>query len=88
MTLNSNTLNNLNSTREQNHNTTTTTINNNYNYKNIYTSSVIIQSPKVTVSKTTKTSPKSSLIKINSKKIKGHMKNKSISIITKNDVSF
>ena len=88
MTLNSNTLNNLNSTREPNHNTTTTTINNNYNYKNIYTSSVIIQSPKVTVSKTTKTSPKSSLIKINSKKIKGHMKNKSISIITKNDVSF
>ena len=52
------------------------------NNKSIYTSSAI-QSPKVNISKTTKNSPKSSLININNKKIKGHVKNKSISIITK-----
>ena len=54
----------------------------------------LIQSPKSSnISKTTKSSPKSSLNNLNStvnkmnKKLKGHMKNKSISIITKSDVS-
>ena len=79
-TFNSNTLNGINSTRDQN-------TNNNITNKSIYTSSMI-QSPKVNISKTTKTSPKSSLINLNNKKIKGHAKNKSISIITKNDVSY
>ena len=84
-TFNSNKLNGINSTRDQNINNTNT--NNNITNKSIYTSSMI-QSPKVNISKTTKTSPKSSLININNKKIKGHAKNKSISIITKNDVSY
>ena len=79
MTFNQNTINGVaNSTREQNLNT--------INNKSIYTSSAI-QSPKVNISKTTKNSPKSSMININNKKIKGHVKNKSISIITKSDVS-
>ena len=54
----------------------------------------LIQSPKSSnISKTTKSSPKSSLNNLNStvnkmnKKVKGHMKNKSISIITKSDAS-
>ena len=79
----STTLNGISTTREQNQNTT----NNNVNNKSIYSTNMF-QSPKVNISKTTKSSPKSSLININSKKIKGHIKNKSISIITKNDVSF
>ena len=79
MTFNQNTINGVaNSTRDQNLNTT--------NNKSIYTSSAI-QSPKVSISKTTKNSPKSSMININHKKLKGHVKNKSISIITKSDVS-
>ena len=62
MTFNQNTINGVaNSTRDQNLNTT--------NNKSIYTSSAI-QSPKVNISKTTKNSPKSSLININNKKIK------------------
>ena len=54
----------------------------------------LVQSPKSSnISKTTKSSPKSSLNNLNTtvnkmnKKMKGHMKNKSISIITKSDVS-
>ena len=79
MTFNQNTINGVaNSTRDQNLNTT--------NNKSLYISSAI-QSPKVNISKTTKNSPKSSLVNINNKKIKGHVKNKSISIITKSDVS-
>ena len=82
MTFNSNTLNGMNSNRDPNN----TNNNANLGNKHIYTSNMI-SSPKVNISKTTKSSPKSSLININSKKIKGHAKNKSISIITKNDVS-
>ena len=60
--------------------------------KNIYSPNMI-NSPKSNISKTTKSSPKTSLINLNStlnkmcKKLKGHMKNKSISIITKSDAS-
>ena len=80
MTFNSNTLNGIITNRDANQ----TTTNNNFNNKSIYTSNMI-QSPKVNISKTTKSSPK---ININNKRIKGHAKNKSISIITKSDVSF
>ena len=80
MTFNSNTLNGIITNRDTNQ----TTTNNNFNNKSIYTSNMI-QSPKVNISKTTKSSPK---ININNKRIKGHAKNKSISIITKSDVSF
>ena len=82
MTFNPTSLNGINSNRDASH------TNNNVNLgnKQIYTSNMI-QSPKVNISKTTKSSPKSSLLNINSKKVKGHIKNKSISIITKNDVS-
>ena len=81
--LNSNTLNGIYTTRDPNQNIT----NNNVSNKSIYTTNMF-QSPKVNISKTTKSSPMSSLININSKKNKGHIKNKSISIITKNDVSY
>ena len=80
MTFNSNTLNGIITNRDTNQ----TATNNNFNNKSIYTSNMI-QSPKVNISKTTKSSPK---ININNKRIKGHAKNKSISIITKSDVSF
>ena len=80
MTFNSNTLSGIITNRDANQ----TTTNNNFNNKSIYTSNMI-QSPKVNISKTTKSSPK---ININNKRIKGHAKNKSISIITKSDVSF
>ena len=80
MTFNSNTLNGIITNRDANQ----TATNNNFNNKSIYTSNMI-QSPKVNISKTTKSSPK---ININNKRIKGHAKNKSISIITKSDVSF
>ena len=80
MTFNSNTLNGILTNRDTNQ----TTSNNNLNNKSIYTSNMI-QSPKVNISKTTKSSPK---INVNNKRIKCHAKNKSISIITKNDVSF
>ena len=81
--LNSNTLNGIYTTRDPNQNIT----NNNVSNKSIYTTNMF-QSPKVNISKTTKSSPMSSLININSKKNKGHIKNKSISIITKSDVSY
>ena len=80
MTFNSNTLNGIITNRDTNQ----TATNNNFNNKSIYTSNMI-QSPKVNISKTTKSSPK---ININNKRIKGHAKNKSISIITKSDISF
>ena len=80
MTFNSNTLNGIITNRDTNQ----TATNNNFNNKSIYNSNMI-QSPKVNISKTTKSSPK---ININNKRIKGHAKNKSISIITKSDVSF
>ena len=80
MTFNSNTLNGIITNRDTNQTATS----NNFNNKSIYTSNMI-QSPKVNISKTTKSSPK---ININNKRIKGHAKNKSISIITKSDVSF
>ena len=75
MTFNSNTLNGIITNRDTNQ----TATNNNFNNKSIYASNMI-QSPKVNISKTTKSSPK---ININNKRIKGHAKNKSISIITK-----
>ena len=84
ITVNSNNISNTNTNRETNQNV--------YGYKNTYLGSKV-HSPKSTISKTTKSSPKSSLKKLNStlnklsKKLKGHMKNKSISIITKSDAS-
>ena len=87
ITFNSNNVSNANTLRETNQNT----INGNTN-KNIFPGSMI-HSPKSNISKTTKSSPKSSLININStlnkmsKKLKGHIKNKSISIITKSEAS-
>ena len=86
ITYNSNNVSNTNTNREIN----TNSINGN---KNLFPGS-IIHSPKCNnVSKTTKSSPKSSLINLNStlnkmnKKAKGHIKNKSISIITKSETS-
>ena len=76
ITFNSNNVSNANTLRETNQNT----INGNTN-KNIFPGSMI-HSPKSNISKTTKSSPKSSLININStlnkmsKKLKGHIKNK------------
>ena len=85
ITFNSNNVSSANTFRETNQNTF-------YDNKNIYPGSMI-HSPKSNISKTTKSSPKSSLININStlnkmnKKLKGHIKNKSISIITKSEAS-
>ena len=85
ITLNSNNVSSANTNRE----TTQNTLHGN---KNIFPGSKI-HSPKSTISKTTKSSPKTSLINLNStlnkmnKKIKGHVKNKSISIITKSEAS-
>ena len=87
ITFNSNNVSNANTNRETNQNT----IHGNPN-KNIFTGSSV-HSPKCNISKTTKSSPKSSLINLNStlnkmsKKLKCHIKNKSISIITKSDAS-
>ena len=72
ITFNSNNISSTNTNRETNQNTI-------YGNKNIYPCSKF-HSPKSTISKTTKTSPKSSLININStlnkisKKLKGHIK--------------
>ena len=83
ITFNSNNLSSNNTNREANQNTI-------YGNKNFYPGNKI-HSPKSTISKTTKSSPKSSLVNLNStlnkmnKKLKGHMKNKSISIITKSE---
>ena len=88
ITFNSNNISNANTNREINQ---TTLLHGNLN-KNIFPSSAV-HSPKSNISKTTKSSPKSSLINMNStlnkmnKKLKGHIKNKSISIITKSDAS-
>ena len=85
ITFNSNNVSSTNTNRETNQN-------NKCINKNIYPGSKV-HSPKNTISKTTKSSPKSSLINLNStlnkmnKKLKGHIKNKSISIIIKNDAS-
>ena len=85
ITFNSNNVSSNNTNRETNQNTI-------YGNKNFYPGSKI-HSPKSTISKTTKSSPKSSLVNLNStlnkmsKKLKGHMKNKSISIITKSEAS-
>ena len=79
---------NTNTNRETHKNTTYV----NNNKTNI--PSIIIKSPKNSnISKTSKNSPKSSIINLNStlnkvcKKLKNHIKNKSISILTKNDAS-
>ena len=85
ITFNSNNISSTNTNRETNQNTI-------HANKNIYPGSKV-HSPKNTISKTTKTSPKSSLINLNStlnkacKNLKGHIKNKSITIITKNEAS-
>ena len=85
ITFNSNNISSTNTNREANQNTI-------HGNKNIYPGSKV-HSPKSTISKTTKTSPKSSIINLNStmnkisKKLKGPIKNKSISIITKNEPS-
>jgi len=79
ITYNSNNISNVNTNRETN----TNSINGN---KNMFPSSVIHSPKSSNISKTTKSSPKSSLINLN-KKFKGHIKNKSISIITKNETS-
>ena len=83
ITFNSNNISSTNTNRETNQNTI-------QGNKNIYPESKV-HSPKSTISKTTKSSPKSSLVHLNStinklsKKLKGHIKNKSISIITKSE---
>ena len=83
ITFNSNNISNTNTNRETNQNTI-------YGNKNICSESKV-HSPKTTISKTTKSSPKSSFIHLNStidklhKNLKGHIKNKSISIITKSE---
>ena len=83
---NSNNVSITNTNRETNPNSL-------YETKNIFPNNMI-QSPKnKNISKTTKNSPKSSLNNLNgilnkvSKKVKGHIKNKSISIITKSEAS-
>ena len=77
ITYNTNNVSNMNTNRETNSNS------NNGN-KTLFPGSVIHSPKSSNISKTTKSSPKSSLINLN-KKIKGHIKNKSISIITKNE---
>ncbi len=87
ITFNSNNISSAHTNRETNQNT----IHGNQN-KNIFPNSAV-HSPKSNISKTTKSSPKTSLINLNStlnkmsKKLKCHIKNKSISIITKSDAS-
>ena len=87
ITFNSNNASCTNTNRETNQNTIIGNVNKNLNPANM------IHSPKSNISKTTKSSPKSSLINLNStlnkvcKKLKGHIKNKSISIITKSEAS-
>ena len=84
MTFNSNTLSGVATTRDPYHN------NNNPSINQKISKASMIQSPKVNISKTTKSSPKSSFSIINkiNKKLKGHIKNKSISILTKDNASF
>ena len=88
ITYNSNNVSNVNTNRETNTNT-----NSNNGNKNIFPGSVVHSPKNSNISKTTKSSPKSSLINLNSninkinKKAKGHIKNKSISIITKSETS-
>ena len=79
ITYTSNNVSNVNTNRETN----TNSINEN---KNLFPGSLIHSPKSSNISKTTKSSPKSSLINLN-KKYKGHIKNKSISIITKNETS-
>ena len=83
---NSNNFSNTNTNRETNPNSL-------YGTKNIFPNNMIHSPKSSNISKTTKSSPKSSLINLNStlnkmsKKLKGHIKNKSISIITKSEAS-
>jgi len=85
ITYNSNNVSNVNTNRETN-------TNSNGN-KNLFSGSVIHSPKRSNISKTTKSSPKSSLINLNSninkisKKAKGHIKNKSLSIITKSETT-
>ena len=79
ITYTSNNVSNVNTNRETN----TNSINEN---KNLFPGSAIHSPKSSNISKTTKSSPKTSLINLN-KKFKGHIKNKSISIITKNETS-